>query len=114
MGATALPAEPRMQILCKHGLSRSSAPPWGTPGEKGQESPRDWETETSEQRFWYQSLTGTHWFGYLQAMGSPRFWYPPGSITGGQDGHKAPCCWAPTYATILVFSLYFFAHHLFS
>lgn len=71
VGATALPAEPQMQILCKHGLSHSSARPWGTPAEKGQESPGERETATSEPRYWYQSLTSTHWFGYLQVMGSP-------------------------------------------
>lgn len=71
VGATALPAEPQMQILCKHGLSHSSAPPRGTPAEKGQESPGDRETATSKPRYWYQSLTSAHWFGYLQVMGSP-------------------------------------------
>lgn len=92
-----------MQNLRKHGLSRSSAPPWGTPGEKRQESPGDREMVTSEPRFWYQSLTSTHWFGYPQVMGSSRFWYPPESIAGGQDSRTAPCCWAPPYTTILDF-----------
>lgn len=82
---------PRMQILHKHGLSHV---------ERGQRMSQGEGDGDPERRFWYQPLTGTHWFGH------PWVWYPPGGIAGAQV--------APTSVTVLGFSFNFFACCLFS
>lgn len=115
MGATALPAQPRMQILRKHGLSHRSAPPWGSPGEKkGKKAPRMGRWQTPSRDFWYQSLTSTHWCGYPQGDGQPLILVPTRKHRRQSGWPHSPSLLGTDLYNYFRFFLYFLACRLYS